>query len=56
MATQTKATQPEAEYQSAPKNGLSCAMCSLFRPPRGCEVVVGDISPRGWCKFFDLPD
>ena len=53
---QTKATQAEAQYQDMPRGGLSCAMCSLFRPPRGCEVVAGDISPQGWCKFFELPD
>jgi hypothetical protein len=46
----------EAEYQDGPKNGLTCAACSLFRPPQSCEVVEGDISPRGWCRFFDLPD
>ena len=49
-------TQQEAAYQDAPRNGLSCASCSFFRPPRACAVVQGDISPVGWCKFFDLPD
>jgi hypothetical protein len=39
-----------------PKNGLVCEVCSLCRPPRGCEIVAGDINPKGWCKFFDLPD
>jgi hypothetical protein len=45
-----------AKYQDTPKNGLSCAVCSFFLPPRACKVVAGDISPKGWCKFFDLPD
>jgi len=54
--SQTKATQAEALYQPAPKGGMSCAVCTLFRPPRGCEIVAGDIAPQGWCKFFDLPD
>jgi hypothetical protein len=53
---QQKMSQSDAEYQDRPKNGLTCAACSLFRPPRSCEVVQGDISPNGWCKFFDLPD
>ncbi len=53
---QTKASQQEAEYQPVPKNGLSCRICTLFRPPRACLVVAGDIAPQGWCKFFDLPD
>ena len=55
-AAQHKLSQTEAEYQSQPKNGLTCAACSLFRKPSSCEVVEGDISPNGWCKFFDLPD
>jgi hypothetical protein len=55
-SAQQKMSPTEAEYQDSPKNGLTCAACSLFRPPRSCEVVDGDISPRGWCKFFDLPD
>jgi hypothetical protein len=53
---QQKMSQAEAEYQDQPKSGLGCAACTLFRPPRSCEVVQGDISPNGWCKFFDLPD
>jgi hypothetical protein len=53
---QQKMPQAEAEYQDRPRNGLTCAACSLFRPPRSCEIVTGDISPDGWCKFFDLPD
>jgi hypothetical protein len=53
---QQKMSQSDAEYQDRPKSGLTCAACSLFRPPRSCEVVQGDISPNGWCKFFDLPD
>jgi hypothetical protein len=53
---QQKMSQAEAEYQDRPKSGLTCAACSLFRPPQSCQVVAGDISPNGWCKFFDLPD
>jgi hypothetical protein len=49
-------SQHDAEYQDYPKSGLNCAACSLFRPPRSCQVVDGDISPSGWCKYFDLPD
>jgi len=53
---QRKMSQAEPEYRDRPKNGLTCAACSLFRRPRSCEVVEGDIIPNGWCKFFDLPD
>jgi hypothetical protein len=55
-AAQQKMSKSEAEYQDEPKNGLACAACTLFRPPRACQVVEGDISPAGWCRFFDLPD
>jgi hypothetical protein len=53
---QQKFSKTAADYQDAPKDGLTCAACSLFRPPRACTAVEGDISPNGWCKFFDLPD
>jgi hypothetical protein len=55
-SAEQKMSKAEAEYQDRPKNGLACAACTLFRPPRACQVVQGDISPSGWCKFFDLPD
>jgi hypothetical protein len=55
-SAQQKMSQADAEYRDQPKNGLICAACSLFRKPRSCEVVAGDISPNGWCRFFDLPD
>jgi hypothetical protein len=53
---QQKFSKVAAGYQDVPKDGLSCAACSLFRPPRSCVAVDGEISPNGWCKFFDLPD
>ncbi|MGC1413031.1 MAG: hypothetical protein WA864_29300 [Acetobacteraceae bacterium] len=49
-------SQIAAAYQSTPKGLFSCAVCTFFIRPRGCKVVSGDISPAGWCKFFDLPD
>jgi len=54
--TPAKASQLAAAYRGAPNGMFSCAVCTLFIPPRGCKVVSGDISPTGWCKFFDLPD
>jgi hypothetical protein len=53
---QSKTSKTDARYQAGPRNGMSCAQCSLFRPPRACAVVIGDIAPEGWCRFFDLPD
>jgi hypothetical protein len=56
VRAQQKLSRAEAAYQDRPRNGITCAACTLFRPPRACEIVQGDISPNGWCKFFDLPD
>jgi hypothetical protein len=53
---QQKFSKSTADYQDLPKDGLTCAACSLFRAPNSCEVVEGDISPNGWCRLFDLPD
>jgi anaerobic selenocysteine-containing dehydrogenase len=55
-AAAAKASQAGAQYQSTPKDGQSCAMCQLFRPPQACQVVAGKISSAGWCKYFSLPD
>jgi hypothetical protein len=51
-----KLSQIAAVYQSTPKGLFSCAVCSFFIRLRSCKVVSRDISPTGWCKFFDLPD
>ena len=32
-SAQQKMSQADAEYQDRPKNGLTCAACSLFRKP-----------------------
>ena len=50
-----KLSKPEAEYQDAPKNAQQCSECTKFQPPKGCSVVSGDISPKGWCKLYEAP-
>jgi hypothetical protein len=55
-SAQRKLSKLEAGYQSAPQGGMSCAVCTQFRPPGGCVAVDGEISPRGWCKLFAMPD
>jgi High potential iron-sulfur protein len=38
------------KYQDKPgPHGQKCSGCRLFRPPSGCSVVTGKISPNGWC-------
>jgi hypothetical protein len=45
-----------AQYQDSPKDIMMCATCTLFEPPKSCNVVEGDVSPSGWCKAFALAD
>jgi hypothetical protein len=53
-------TQPvskdAAQYQETPKGLLSCSVCTFFRAPGSCKIVTGIVSPKGWCRFFDMPD
>jgi hypothetical protein len=51
-----KMTRQQAEYQDTPKDIYSCAVCSLFEPPKYCKVVAGDVSKDGWCKAFAVAD
>jgi hypothetical protein len=51
-----KMTLKQAEYQDGPSGIYSCAVCTLFEPPKGCKVVEGEISKDGWCKAFALAD
>jgi hypothetical protein len=51
-----KMTPRQAEYQDAPKDIYSCAVCTLFEPPKSCKVVAGEISKDGWCKAFAMAD
>jgi hypothetical protein len=37
-------------YQDKPGPGAKkCSGCRFFRPPHGCSIVTGTISPEGWC-------
>ena len=51
-----KMTKQQAEYQDTPKDIRMCATCTLFEPPKSCQVVEGDVSPEGWCNAFALAD
>jgi hypothetical protein len=41
-----------AHYQSSPNQGRRCADCIHFLEPNACEIVAGEISPDGWCRFY----
>ena len=56
VLAQTKMSKQAAQYQDSPKDIRMCATCTLFVPPRGCQVVEGDINPDGWCKAYAMAD
>jgi hypothetical protein len=45
--------KPVALYQNVPNGRERCGRCIHFRPPNGCEIVIGRISPRGWCRYYE---
>jgi hypothetical protein len=47
-----KMAQKAVEYQDTPKGDQDCSNCSLFQEPNSCTLVDGEISPKGWCKFW----
>ena len=53
---QRRVSKTAADYQDHPQGRFNCAICAQFRAPHACLIVEGDISPNGWCKFFDLGD
>lgn len=56
MDSDEKSTKREAEYVGPGRlrpDHLQCNECTMFRAPGSCTAVEGDISPAGYCKFFE---
>jgi hypothetical protein len=55
---QTAGTTPKsvAMYRDSPNQGRRCAGCTHFLEPNRCEIVEGEISPNGWCRFHEPID
>ncbi|WP_405054934.1 high-potential iron-sulfur protein [Vulcanimicrobium alpinum] len=52
-AAEAADNKKQFKYQDKPgKGGAKCSTCSLFKPPHGCQVVTGKISPNGWCVAY----
>jgi len=51
-----KMTAQQAQYQATPNGIYGCAVCTLFEPPKGCNVVEGEVSKDGWYRAFALAD
>lgn len=47
-----KASKAEAQYRDRPKGDERCDRCSMWRAPNKCTAVAGEISARGWCKYY----
>jgi hypothetical protein len=51
-AATAKLTQSAANYQPRPRGNQRCNTCSQWIQPTDCKVVLGPISPTGWCSLF----
>lgn len=51
-AAPKKFSQQKAHYQSTPRSGQRCQVCSLWQPPTACQQVEGPVSPAGWCILY----
>ena len=51
-AAPAKLVKAAANYQMTPKGNARCSNCTHWRPPIDCEVVVGPVSPVGWCRVY----
>lgn len=47
-----------AQYQDKPHGSQQCSICQQFIPGKSsagsgtCKIVQGNVSSKGWCKFF----
>ena len=46
-----KKTKKSVDYGKGMQSA-HCGICVHFRSPNACELVIGPIGPRGWCKLF----
>ncbi len=51
-AQDQKIAQELVQYQAEPKEGAKCSGCAQFQAPNACAIVVGNISPNGWCVAY----
>jgi hypothetical protein len=49
---QQKVAKDVVKYQDSPNAGHQCSGCSNFVAPDACKVVLGKISPHGWCSIW----
>lgn len=47
-----KQSKEQVRYTDSGTDAEHCSICTHYLNPTTCEVVVGRIVPRGWCKLF----
>ena len=47
-----KRPKSEVQYSPASNDEYKCGGCRHFMAPSSCVLVMGNISPEGWCKLF----
>ena len=58
LALANKVDKKAAHYQNHPKGKNYCSECDFYIKPSGdsksasCQLVQGNISPKGWCEFY----
>ncbi len=48
-----KISKTEARYQPYPKATQRCGGCTMYREPKACTLVQGEISRTGWCRYYE---
>ena len=54
----TEAVRNGKRTKASVRYGIStdsvvCGDCKNFLQPHACRLVMGDISPAGWCKLWE---
>jgi hypothetical protein len=49
---QIKISQSAVGYQDRPNGNSHCANCAHFVAPANCKLIMGPISPQGWCRLY----
>ena len=52
LAQDQKVPKETVQYQDAPKDGAECDKCVNWVAPNGCNIVAGNINPKGWCVAY----
>lgn len=50
--SERKLSKADAAYVAVATGRRRCSQCSMFRPPHGCTLVGGNISPAGHCRYW----